>query len=329
MTENLTQTPPQPEDLQVANVDATSEWSPPQFVHVAHTIGIRAVEANIEVEEDYNKQISTERWNIMAMPDQTDGLNLNRIEAYSQDARLSTKPVKYLAPEDYKKAVQRMKAVAQEAEGVYDHNMGISMVQRSPELEALNGSAITESFAVHEKAHSTAPPAPVRVVHTTSGRLFWKKAENEMRSTRSGFSVHGTHKHAGGLMEEGYAEFERGRFVEENDLVDDFTRGASNYERFSQTGIPMKYFYKDKIVDGEPELTMPPGALVATIFEKLGERDPEFVSLLRESRHGVEGHRAFASKIDQLEPGLYSQLMHGDLTTIAGILRELNAVPAH
>lgn len=331
MTETLQHAYPDYDNEGEANSQVVDEWVSPEFVHVAtNENGVYPIPPDPKVEARYDREAITTREAILALPDHTEGLNLSRVAEHVSLMNGSSKPVKYLQPDDYRRAqaIVEMTDDEEEPEGLYIDTLEVSLVKRDEAMELMNGPAVTESFAIHEIAHSTQLAAPVRVEHTSTGRLFWKRQVVNAGSTRVGFRVqsHEAHKgHSGGLIEEGYAEFERGQFVERNNLVDSFTRGASNYDQLAESGIPMKYCYKAEMVDGQPILTIAPGAIVASIIDKLAERDSEIVPLFRESRRSVAGYRAFAARLDQLVPNLYPQLKHGDQKSLVGIIRGLNS----
>jgi hypothetical protein len=300
----------------------------PSFVHIAVSDrGLRVVAPDLNAEESYRQQTASQMKYILGLPNHTEGLDISRINEYAELMGASARPTKYLKSDDFLRAIADVELPKAHPEGVYVDAVGVVLVKRNVLLESLNGPAITESFAVHEKAHGTKFVTPVKATHTSRGRLLWKKHSVTMRGTRNGYAVrplNDDRKVVGLFLEEGYAEFERGCFVERHDLVDEFTADADNYDFVQRSGLPMKYFYKDHLAEGKPMLTLTPGAFIAAILDRLVERDPELVHTMRESRKNAEGLRSFILQLNSLVPKLYPRLMHADEQSALALVRELS-----
>ena len=272
---------------------------------------------DLKVERDLTQEIDTLVSSIMALPDQTEGLQLDRIAEFSVEMGASEKPLKYLALDDFETArvISRESARIVDAEGLYTPTLGVMIVKRNTDLELLNGTAITESITIHEKAHATHLPTPLRATRVTTGRFLRKRTTVNVEYARSGFGVSSFTDEGndfGRFLEEGYAEYERGLFVKRHGLIDDFSVGAANLSDMQKIPIPMKYLFKRASPDGTPMLIFAPGALAATVMDKLVEHNPEYLQIMREARQTPDGLRKFIVETNKFSPKLYSRLMHAD-----------------
>jgi len=62
-------------------------------------------------------------------------------------------------------------------------------------------------------------------------------------------------------------------------------------------------------------------ALPAATLELFIDHDPEFLTVLRESRHSIEGLREVARRINAISPGLYQELRKIDVKSEGGDIR--------
>ena len=260
------------------------------------------------------------RTQLQALATNTDGLNMERLHYFREQMNALKTPIQFLDTDSYESVLQKRERKS-DPEGLYIAELRMAFVRRNMALEALNSTAITESFAVHEAAHSSRIETPIRVMHTTIGRLF-KKSVIEMSQSRSGYNVmpaSNNEQPYGYTLEEGYAELERGLYVQSHDLVGHFTAGAANYELVKESPIPLHYWFKRE-ENERVALTIAPGALAATVLEILMKHDDSLFATLRESRQNIHGLRSTAQSINGLMPGLYSELQHANESDIIDIL---------
>lgn len=298
-----------------------------EFIHLLDSGGRLVNTAPDEQAEQHaSREISALGSLALSLPNAMEGLNLDRVDEYAQKAGLSDKPTKYLNEDDYTIATARVETSGH-SEGVYVHLVGILFVKRNVALESLNGPGITESFTIHEKAHATHIPTPFEIVHSQRGRLFWKRHETMADTTRSGFKFSQRNGGRGIFLEEGYAELERGRYVEQQGLVNDFTAGAVNYDEARGSAIPMRYFYKQTERGGEPSLTIAPGALAATVLDSFVNDSHKNLQIMRSARQNAAGLSRFIRSLNVFMPGLYSRLMHANQQELVKLIRELRTKP--
>ncbi|MFZ2545127.1 MAG: hypothetical protein WAW80_04070 [Candidatus Saccharimonadales bacterium] len=293
----------------------------PSFVHLSvDKDGVTEIRpSDLNAERYFTESTERTRTELRTLVVNSDGLNIQRLDDFRNQINASQTPIQFLDTDSYERVLQESE-LKSDSEGIYIAELRMAFVRRNIGLEALNGVAITESFAVHEAAHSSHIEAPIRVVHKTTGR-FRKKSVIEMSRSRSGFNTAPLRNGStyGYLFEEGYAELERGLYVQYHDLAGQFTAGASNYELVKDSPIPLHYWYKREESE-KIALTIAPGALAATVLEILTKQDPSLISTLRKGRQDVHGLRNIAQRINGLIPGLYPELQHANESTIINAL---------
>lgn len=181
------------------------------------------------------------------------------------------------------------------------------VLRRDPEHEALNGSELLESKAVHEIVHSgggVEMTLDVSVSHKREGLKRIKDVNTHSRVRRLGFSVRDTTEGDIGVMalEEGYAELERGLFLRE----------IGKPRGFADPGPPPSVFdiYKERMRDestDEVDTTLSPAVGVALTLELLIGQDPHILTALR-NRQKLEGREEFSQRVNALVPGLDQEL---------------------
>jgi hypothetical protein len=306
-----------------------TEGSNISFVHLSQKRdgSIVPSERDNDAEKSFIEQSYLIRTSLDELPINTDGLDLDRLNAFFKQIGACAKPLFFLEPPHFNKALEITGSKSREPSGIYFEALGISLVQRDLGLEAINGVALTESFAIHEAAHSTHIVSPIRLVHSKKG--IWRTPTTTAIPTKSSYGItvqDSLSPHYGELFEEGYAEFERGMYVQANNLTEQFTRDSVDYAKFKNFPIPLHYMYKiaPTELEGASSLTFAPGALAATIFEILSKRDDEFTSILRKSRQNSDGSKELAESIDHLVPGLHSELQQAkDQFQMASLLKEV------
>ena len=294
--------------------------APRDIVYIGKAASTLIVQqGNPEVAADIHQAAELERSDVEAMPNDTSGLDVERISAFADQMGADEKLIRYLSEEDFKTVRQKRDGNDQkltDPEGYYSPSGDLIVVRRNRALEELNGPAITESFAVHEIAHGFQFGAPYRALRTTEGKLFWRRKMVTVSPTRGGFRVapnrEDTTPVQGYMLEEAYAEYERGLYVQEHDLIDAFTSGAVNIELFEDSQLPMHYVYKTLDDDGQPSLTFSEGAPLAMVLELLFGEDLSFLDTMREARKTPLGLRTFIQYLNHKQPGLYARLRNAN-----------------
>lgn len=305
-----------------------------EFTHlsVKRNGKIEATKPNYEIENETKRQLLETRSSILRLPVDTRDLDMKRVQESLNLFNAPEKPMLFLASDQYKSALVRTEYQSAEPGGIYIEGLGLSLIQRNLALEALNGVAITESFAIHEGAHSTHAKTPLQLIRSKGG--IWKKPSIRVAPTPR---VHGMRQddvhvpHFGSPFEEGYAELERGLYVREHELVEQFTNGADNLDLFDRSPLPLHYMYKTVSVEAEkkPNLTFTQGAMGATILEILMRQNDVLLSTLRNSRRDIGDVRKAAELIDSIMPGLYMRLQQPSdedmITTLSEVIKEFGS----
>lgn len=298
--------------------------------HFAHLLQKRSgstipTKRDIDAEKLLTEQASRLQVLLYELPTNIKGLDTHRINTFLKQIDASVKPILFLDSPDFDTALEIVGSKSQEPSGIYFEGLGIALVQRDLGLEAINGTALTESFAVHEAAHSTHVESPLQIVHRKRG--IWGTPTIASRPTPRAYGMtleDSLSPHYGTLFEEGYAELERGLYVQANGLTDQFTRHATNYAEFKKSPIPLHYMYRSAESEGGSSLIFAPGALAATVFEILMRQDDELLPIFRKSRQNNDGLKELAESIDRIVPGLHNELQHAaDQLEMASILKEV------
>lgn len=296
----------------------------------------RAKVTKESVPDKVRERLIKSREQILKLPSQEDGMDMTRVYAYRDRHGLPQQDIRVLSPSDFAKAVEISNAaqtneapvlspsdsakavkVAKTAQighsGRYLVGEDITIVKRDLEYERLNGGpAFTESNLIHEIAHGNRHRLIEAQVTTQRRLLRTDKVDYRYKFRRTGFGVEKDKgNYLGAFLEEGYPEFERGIYItQELGLSSGFVgRIVADLPRVFDKYLT-KYIYHDQLKIG-----IAPGAGIAAILELVAERDPEFLSVLRESRRSVEGLREVAKRLDAVSPGLYLRLRNLNILT--------------
>jgi hypothetical protein len=267
---------------------------------------------------------------ILKLPSYEDGINMDRVLAYCDSIGFSRKPIRILSPEDYKKALTIAGKNPENAEdGSWLEQQDVIVVSRDPDTEAMNGSEFIESMIIHEAAHGNSNDQQMAADVSVNRHMLRKRVNVSTYTLRGGFVVRTDKDTAEGyLLEEGYAELERGIYVEQIlGRKTGFTEGL-------HPGTPHLFDKYSRFVrddSGEPKLNGMYGSVGAGILELLIKRDPELLGALRESRHSVQGLREVARRINEISPGLYQEMRKvksASSEDASGILIKVSSLPA-
>jgi hypothetical protein len=267
-----------------------------------------------ELAEYYSQQQSE----LAGLPQDTEGLNLERVSAYMGSLGVRQPLTIHVSPDlrpvvvpyvSEHHSLKREEGVG----GRYIENLDICIVYRDGELEALNGPEYVESLTVHELYHGSAEHAGIRVTAAAneggyahrigfrSGHYVTRlgpRPELPIRQTRTG-----------GFLEEGAAEHFRGKYITEvlgkpgglADMPHELTR-LGKPER--PLLIPSRYIVKIR----EDCPTVSQASFAGAAMDLLVEKDPALEPALLEARYSVEGLREVAGRIEAIRKGLYPHL---------------------
>jgi len=300
-----------------------------EFAHfsVKRNGTLTPMQRDIAAEELATARSSAQKNTLHELPNNTQGLNMQRIQASLDLFDAPQKPMRFLESSDFTAALEQSGHRSSEPSGIYIESLETTLIKRDLALEALNGIALTESLAVHEGAHSTHVKTPLRLIHSKYG--IWRHPEISIHPSPR---VHGMSPqdlltpYLGNMFEEGYAELERGIFVQTHNLTEQFTHNAVNFDQIADSPLPLHYMYRipsSSESDNTPSLTFVPGVIGATIFEILIKQNEQLLPTLRKSRHDIEGVRQTAELIDTIMPGLYAELQPADKEKMTTILVEV------
>lgn len=308
-----------------SEVGEVVEAGQPTFTHLGRSAldTLTVWSPTIEREQSYLAQRDEIRRQVLSLPTNVEGINMERLQNYAQEVFKSVVPVLFLDPENFDIASK----VSSPASNDKDRNTlgimldaGVCIVGRDPELEDLNGTAFTESLAVHELAHGTTTFHPVEILAKKTGRLF-KRSRTFADRKRNGFKVGKADSDSprkGSFLEEGYADYERGQYVQRLGHTDGvLIEHPKLLEDFEGRDLGPHYWYLTP--DGGRGVPIR-SSLGASVLETLIYADPELLDALRASRYSVEGLRAVPKRLNRLQPGLYSRLQALDVETSDGLV---------
>ena len=281
-------------------------------------------------EADYLDQTEAARDKILSLPTNAQGIDIGRIHRYRRQMGGPQRPLLFLNPSIFEEATLILLGKPDETDmgdnrgDVYGrYSADLCMVKRDPVMEELNGSAWTESIAIHEMAHGTATMSPIQIIAKKEGRLL-KRSRPHAYRRRMGFIVgkNGSEKSydRGEYLEEGYAEYERGQYVKQIGNPDGvLNQDPRLLEEFEGRTLGPHYWWlsdeEDRTITSPLRSSIPAATLEAFI-----KVDPLLLPALRRSRHSADGLREVAQRINNFQPGLYRKLQKFDLQTREGLM---------
>lgn len=234
------------------------------------------------------------------------GLDTERVSSLLGSYGLSLKPFIAITEDQIPKLEQIVGGLQSEEgsiTGEYVRRADLVYVIRRRDLEAANGTGITESVLVHEQAHA----------NTTLHTVAYAKDGDSVRSIllRGGFSVaDDTENGTGSYYEEGFAAMLAHRYVIETlDKPNGFSEWggaqiiANGSEKFK---IPRNYFFPTSIDNTFGGTDTP--SFAAYGMELMISKDPAILDAVLKARTSTEGLREFAKRVESLHPGLYRLL---------------------
>ena len=245
-----------------------------------------------------------------------EGINLQRVYSHLERIGMRPRPIFILDEDEYGRAVSlAASSDTNESHGKFLTAMGVSIVRRDPLVERLNGGPeVIEGTAIHEGIHGTGTTA-VGIRTQTQKRIFrGAEVTVEPYKKRSGYiHVLPDGQVQGLLIEEGNAEYERGKYVKEVlGRPEGFTKPGDYSGRLA------KYTCLDADKNGQPQLALAEGVIGALILELLIEHDPTLLTTLREDRSSAEPGLELKDHMDEIVPGLYDKVNILDIKTNQG-----------
>jgi len=247
----------------------------------------------------------------------TEGLNLARVEAYTDSLGLPAKDYLVYDESDLPK-VQELSEDAVNPEWIeqnaatYIPETDFVLLRRDYERERANGPVYTEGVLIHELAHASNSHRKYRKQATAEGM--------EVRLPRTGFSVLNPEFERGTFFEEGFCDYIRAEYVKQYQnrlraiqmLRLFYPRNTGKYQldatfkaAHSEQRIPAKYFFAMP----DPYTPVISSSSVAGFgVELLCKRSPELFPKLIQARSDLEALRAVPRLINDLSPGMYEEL---------------------
>lgn len=252
----------------------------------------------------WRKDWHNKREAIGNLPSSEKGLDLDRVYGHLRQVGLSTKPIKFLDPENFRLAEEiapGQSGSSVDSYGRYIPLLGLILVKRDPEMEELNTPEFTERVAVHEAAHGTNYNNVVNYNVSAQRRGLWRNRIAWSGESRHGFvSDTKPGKIRGVFLEEAYADLEAGIYVKE---VLGRPAGFGGREESPSSK------YSSRVPTGEVDFGY---GFQSLILEMLTDYDPAGLHLLRQSRHSDQGYQAFVDYINNF-PGLFQELQDFDM----------------
>jgi hypothetical protein len=284
----------------------------------------------MEQQPEKNKKVERlnempEDWRILReklknFESKTDGLNIKRVKDFMKERGLPIKDFVLYDEED----ILNFREIFGENDaslitsvgGIYLAMLDIILVRRERALELVNGPIYEEGKLVHEMNHAA-----------NRYDTYVKKGEVVTRP-RSGFVVLNTHFREyngenvekkenqspwGYFLEEGFADLQRGDYVEQNISADmkekrnSLTTVTNEYKTLSGVVYRESEKYLSVMKDNKT-VGSPFTAVAATGLEMLCEKQPNLKQVLIEARSDIEKLREVSRLINEIKPGLYAEI---------------------
>ncbi|HSX45179.1 MAG TPA: hypothetical protein VLF39_03710 [Candidatus Saccharimonadales bacterium] len=275
-----------------------------------------ALSAEDSVARSIKAELVEARDAILAMPSVEDGINMTRVDAFRQRIGVPKKHLKVLSPDNFNAARNQFRVESptnDHNEGAYQQHFDISIIRRDEKVMEKFGPEVLESLIVHEEAHASNTHSIMEVKTERKKKLFRKDVlKVDIDAARIGFVV--SHLHSGSegsFLEESYAEFERGRYVEEELHKPNGFRDPAEMDENSRFAAKYYVPYIDEA--GNTQFGLPSGSMGAVTLELIASHDPQLPQIMRDSRHSAEGLREFAKHLNAVSSGLYQEMRKIDL----------------
>lgn len=274
------------------------------------------------VAEAAQTELLRRRKDVLALPSQEEGLDMERVDRYRQEIGAPKKPIRVLTPDDFATA-KRIAEIPDTDDSAHNDGhflalLDVIIVKRGPQEGQAYAAEITEGEIIHELAHGSGRSPLVQLELKKSdhkrGLGIRKTTTTDvagMNPSRVGFAtVRGSQKR-GFLLEELYPEFERGHYVTD---VLGLPDGFVEDKQTGPAAILNKYAFPEMHEDGSVGAKVTAGAMGAATLELLVTHDPELREIIRSHRQTPEELDAIVgSRINHVIPGLYDEVLAVDL----------------
>lgn len=304
------------------HLQPSRETEPQRVRYFTESLGsgaLRSIKPLEGMDEIIDSTFSEARKQIFEkFPSNLEGLDINRVYTFLDQLELRRSPLVVINKEQRHELVEFINATAgikigeeMEPHGVYEPTLDIAFVFRDEEKEKDNGTEFTESIIAHELAHSSSIHTDMSAVMDYSinnlgvtrprvGQLMtFPSAADPKEATRSGT-----------FLEEGFAEYIRGRYISEILGLPGGLSGLNQRTldkikwRDYHLSIPSKYVYRE----GKDQVAIIASSAAGASLELLMEQDPDLLPAMIKARKNVDGLREVTTRVNGIEPGLYKKL---------------------
>jgi len=273
---------------------------------------------------------------IEACKSRSEGLDIERAREFIRSKKLPVRDFVIIEDEDipqlqklFRGLYDMNRFIGGKVKGAYISELDLIIVHRDRTMEKQNGSMETEGNLVHELAHG--------------GHAYSQYAEttDSLFRPRSGFNLPYNQENQGFawgyFLEEGFADMMRGEYSEKNlptEMKEKIQKEFENEEievnrdavseHFS--GIDIEIDVKYLNLDPEGYVSYPLSAIAATGLQMLCKKQPKLKEVLIEARTDIEKLREIPRLINEIKPGLYSEIQKNALYNKADFARVQNII---
>ncbi|MFH1652971.1 MAG: hypothetical protein ABIE74_02845 [Pseudomonadota bacterium] len=286
---------------------------------------------------------------LSSIPSWESGLNISRAKSFVRDQGLRVPDLLVISQTDLSRLNNIVGSIPSliclltgDVTGRYLPELQLSIVIRNPIMEEKNGTIYTESMIVHELFHGTSAfdyyfgfPVDRQVVD--GAKFVW--------CPKIGFG--GRWLSSGGIFEEGFAEYFRGKYVLEmsspeerkllskNLALEEGLPLSTSLEMtfFSLDGTPfdttcpIKYLYLTEENERKGVIQLP----AALIFEAITKKNELFEDVLIKARSDLTYLRQLPKLFNSIGSGLYIKLRNipdGEAGYTTGLIKTIEACNA-
>jgi len=246
---------------------------------------------------------ATERATICAMEQDTDGLDIDRLQDFATENGAPNLPIIALSPKNYAKAT--MLAYNEKGYATTDGKLaaehGLILARRDPDLERTHGPKITEAVIAHEIGHAAAMPTVLARVDVEYKKQLFGGTNGRVsgKLTRLGFHEFPRDGAVTGhVFEEGYAERLRGKYVREQLGM------ARGFSDLSVEPTPLDVHVTGR--RGNQDFLN--GTYGAYLLGQMCEINADLSDALRDARADISTKGNVVDIVDSFEPDMYDNL---------------------
>jgi hypothetical protein len=245
----------------------------------------------------------TERAAICAMDNETDGLDIDRLQDFASEHGAPNLPIIALSPKDYGKATMlaynEKKYAATDGKLAIEH--GLILAKRDPVLERVYGPRVTEAVIAHEIGHATAMPTARAQVDVEYKKQLFGGTNGRVSGKVAHFGFHefpSAGEAEGHVFEEGYAEHLRGAYVR------DKLGMARGFNDLSVESTPLDVHAYGR----EGSQNFLNGAYGAYLLGQMCEMNADLSNALRSARADISAKNEVIDIVNSFESGMYDKL---------------------